>query len=120
MIARPAIRPGISLIEVLLSLAIFLLALVAIGRLVDIGVDSALDSQAQAVATRLCHSKLAEAEAGAVALDATIVRLLLVPATMTLLGRYNWWPAGPAHLVHIGHNPPAAPHAPKVRATTRT
>jgi RND superfamily putative drug exporter len=27
----------------------------------------------------------------AVALDATIVRLLLVPATMTLFGRYNWW-----------------------------
>ena len=31
----------------------------------------------------------------AVALDATIVRLVLVPATMTLLGRYNWWPARP-------------------------
>jgi RND superfamily putative drug exporter len=27
----------------------------------------------------------------AVALDATIVRLLLVPATMRLLGRWNWW-----------------------------
>lgn len=27
----------------------------------------------------------------AVALDATVVRLLLVPATMTLFGRYNWW-----------------------------
>ncbi len=27
----------------------------------------------------------------AVAVDATIVRLLLVPATMTLAGRYNWW-----------------------------
>jgi RND superfamily putative drug exporter len=23
--------------------------------------------------------------------DATIVRLVLVPATMTLLGRANWW-----------------------------
>jgi putative drug exporter of the RND superfamily len=31
----------------------------------------------------------------AVGLDATIVRLLLVPATMTLLGRYNWWAPGP-------------------------
>jgi RND superfamily putative drug exporter len=29
----------------------------------------------------------------AVALDATVVRLVLVPATMTMLGRYNWWPA---------------------------
>lgn len=27
----------------------------------------------------------------AVALDATIVRLTLVPATMVLLGRWNWW-----------------------------
>jgi len=27
----------------------------------------------------------------AVLIDATIVRLLLVPATMTILGRWNWW-----------------------------
>ncbi|HWH45006.1 MAG TPA: MMPL family transporter [Thermoleophilaceae bacterium] len=27
----------------------------------------------------------------AIALDATIVRLVLVPATMELLGRWNWW-----------------------------
>jgi RND superfamily putative drug exporter len=27
----------------------------------------------------------------AVALDATVVRLLLVPSTMALLGRANWW-----------------------------
>jgi RND superfamily putative drug exporter len=30
----------------------------------------------------------------AVVLDATVVRMLLVPATMTLLGRYNWWAPG--------------------------
>ncbi|GIF45483.1 putative membrane protein [Asanoa ferruginea] len=35
----------------------------------------------------------------AVLLDATIVRMLLVPATMTLLGRYNWW--APAWLARI-------------------
>ena len=29
--------------------------------------------------------------ATAIALDATIVRLVLVPATMTLLGKANWW-----------------------------
>ncbi|SDP05988.1 putative drug exporter of the RND superfamily [Pedococcus dokdonensis] len=29
--------------------------------------------------------------ATAVALDATLVRMLLVPATMTLLGDWNWW-----------------------------
>ncbi|MFI0350754.1 MMPL family transporter [Actinomadura sp. 9N407] len=36
----------------------------------------------------------------AVTLDATIVRMLLVPATMTLLGRYNWWLPRPLHRVH--------------------
>lgn len=30
-----------------------------------------------------------------VALDATLVRMLLVPATMTLLGRWNWWAPAP-------------------------
>jgi RND superfamily putative drug exporter len=31
-----------------------------------------------------------------VALDATLVRMLLVPATMTILGKWNWW--APRHL----------------------
>jgi trehalose monomycolate/heme transporter len=31
----------------------------------------------------------------ALLLDATIVRALLVPATMKLLGRWNWWAPGP-------------------------
>ncbi len=31
----------------------------------------------------------------ALLIDATIVRALLVPATMKLLGRYNWWAPGP-------------------------
>jgi len=31
----------------------------------------------------------------AVAIDATIVRALLVPATMQLLGKYNWWSPAP-------------------------
>lgn len=31
----------------------------------------------------------------AVAVDATLVRSLLVPATMRLLGRWNWWAPGP-------------------------
>ena len=35
----------------------------------------------------------------AVVLDATIVRALLVPATMRLMGRWNWW--APASLVHL-------------------
>jgi RND superfamily putative drug exporter len=31
----------------------------------------------------------------AVVIDATVVRTLLVPATMRLLGRANWWAPGP-------------------------
>jgi RND superfamily putative drug exporter len=36
----------------------------------------------------------------AVVLDATVVRLLLVPATMTLAGRYNWWAPAPLRRLH--------------------
>ncbi|HEV3228079.1 MAG TPA: MMPL family transporter [Solirubrobacteraceae bacterium] len=36
----------------------------------------------------------------AVALDATIVRALLVPSLMTLLGRWNWWAPGPLRRTH--------------------
>jgi putative drug exporter of the RND superfamily len=30
----------------------------------------------------------------AVFVDATIIRVLLVPATMRILGDWNWWPGG--------------------------
>jgi RND superfamily putative drug exporter len=36
----------------------------------------------------------------AVLIDATIVRCLLVPASMTLLGRWNWWAPGPLKRLH--------------------
>ncbi|MFN8084590.1 MAG: MMPL family transporter [Dermatophilaceae bacterium] len=36
----------------------------------------------------------------AVAIDATLVRMLLVPATMTLFGRWNWWAPGPLRRLH--------------------
>lgn len=44
--------------------------------------------------------------ATAVAVDATLVRMLLVPATMTLLGRWNWWAPAPLRRLHdrIGIN----------------
>jgi RND superfamily putative drug exporter len=31
----------------------------------------------------------------AVLIDATVIRILLVPATMRLMGRWNWWAPGP-------------------------
>ncbi len=40
------------------------------------------------------------AMATAVAVDATLVRCLLVPATMTLLGDWNWWAPGWLRRIH--------------------
>ncbi|MEU4423657.1 MMPL family transporter [Actinoplanes sp. NPDC024001] len=46
--------------------------------------------------------------AAAVLLDATIIRAVLLPAVMTLLGRANWWlPRGLRWLPEIAHEPPA-------------
>ena len=36
----------------------------------------------------------------AVLLDATVVRMLLVPATMKLLGHWNWWAPAPLRRFH--------------------
>jgi RND superfamily putative drug exporter len=36
----------------------------------------------------------------AVVIDVTLVRLLLVPATMTLLGDWNWWAPAPLRRLH--------------------
>jgi RND superfamily putative drug exporter len=44
----------------------------------------------------------------AIALDVTLVRALLVPATMQLLGKWNWWAPKWLHLSNpAGARPPA-------------
>ena len=58
-------RPGLTLLEVVIALAIFLFSLVAIYQLVSIGTDRALDVQQQAQASMLCQSKMNEVLAGA-------------------------------------------------------
>ncbi|MBO0890342.1 MAG: MMPL family transporter, partial [Acidothermales bacterium] len=40
----------------------------------------------------------------AVAVDATLIRVLLVPATMRLLGRANWWAPGPLRRLYARWN----------------
>jgi len=65
----PQGRPGLSLLEVLLSLTILLLSMVAIGRLVDFGADRGLEARLHSQGTRLAVAKLAEVEAGVVPLD---------------------------------------------------
>ncbi|MDX3853084.1 MMPL family transporter [Streptomyces sp. AK02-01A] len=63
--------------------------------------------------------------ATAVAIDATVVRCVLVPAVMTLLGRANWWAPAPLKRLHrhIGLNetvlPEPAPAAAPAQARTR-
>jgi putative drug exporter of the RND superfamily len=47
----------------------------------------------------------------AVAVDATVVRCLLVPATMTLLGDKNWWAPGPLRRLHDRYGLHEAPDA---------
>jgi RND superfamily putative drug exporter len=44
----------------------------------------------------------------AVVVDATIVRALLVPATMRLLGRWNWWAPAPLARLHARVSLPRA------------
>jgi RND superfamily putative drug exporter len=43
----------------------------------------------------------------AVVVDATIVRALLVPATMRLLGRWNWWAPAPLARLYARRSPAA-------------
>jgi general secretion pathway protein I len=59
-------RAGLSLIEVLVSLAIFLISLVALGQLVQIGTDRAIDVQERSQASTYCRSALAQVTAGIV------------------------------------------------------
>jgi putative drug exporter of the RND superfamily len=43
----------------------------------------------------------------AVFVDATIIRVLLVPATMRILGDWNWWPGGRKRTFKAGSSKPA-------------
>jgi putative drug exporter of the RND superfamily len=63
----------------------------------------------------------------AILLDATIVRTLLVPATMKLMGHWNWWAPAPLRRVHERFGlhepatapPPVAPEATAAPPATR-
>jgi RND superfamily putative drug exporter len=50
---------------------------------------------------------LATGLAAGILLDATLIRALLVPAVVSLFGRWNWWlPAIPARLLRVDPSPP--------------
>ncbi len=75
MMLRPAIlgsdavgsklRPALTLFEVVVAMAIFLMALVPLTRLVSLGGATALDIQHQAQASMLCQGKLDGVKCGA-------------------------------------------------------
>jgi RND superfamily putative drug exporter len=56
---------------------------------------------------------VASALAIGILLDATVIRALIVPAVITLMGRWNWWlPPWPARLLRV---PPSLPPRPAGR-----
>jgi RND superfamily putative drug exporter len=56
---------------------------------------------------------LATGLAAGILLDATVVRALLVPAVVSLFGKWNWWlPPGPAKLLRVRPSPEPATEAP--------
>lgn len=53
----------------------------------------------------------------AIAIDATIVRLILVPATMRLMGVWNWWLPGRSGTRAAGHGRHAQAHPARTQVT---
>jgi len=59
--------------------------------------------------------------AAGILLDATVIRMLLAPALVSLLGRWNWWlPAGLARLLRVAPSPLQAGFASVERAPLRS
>jgi general secretion pathway protein I len=59
-------RQGLSLLEVLVALAVFLMALVALGTLSSMGGKRALNVDETNLATQICQSKMNEVMAGSI------------------------------------------------------
>jgi type II secretion system protein I len=67
--SRPTRRHAISLLEVLVALAIFVMSLVALSQIIRLGADQAMEIENQARAVQMCKSKLDEIAAGIVPLQ---------------------------------------------------
>lgn len=59
-------RQGLTILEVLVAVAIFLMAVVVIGQLLQMAGERAMEVRFQSEAAQLCQSKLAELSAGAI------------------------------------------------------
>lgn len=79
-------RSGLTLLEVIVAMAIFLVALAAIGQLVRMGADRAMDAENTSLALQKCQSKLADFASGAEALGSQTS----VPFSDDDTGRWTW------------------------------
>jgi type II secretion system protein I len=68
---RITTRSGLTLLEVLVSVAIFLFSLVALSQLMSMATDRAREVQSQSRAVRLAQSKLNEVAAGVIAVNSS-------------------------------------------------
>lgn len=66
---KRGVRPALTLLEVVIALAVFLLAMTVFSQMLLRNGEIARDLQRQNLATRLCQSKLAEVVAGVVPLS---------------------------------------------------
>ena len=64
-------RAGLTLLEVVVSLAIFLFSITAITQLLTMSSDNVIEANRRTQAGLMCQSKMAEIVAGAVTLDST-------------------------------------------------
>jgi type II secretion system protein I len=62
------VRNGLTLLEVLVALGVFLVSFVALSQLIKMSGDRAVETQQQLQASRLCQSKMAEVIGGAMPL----------------------------------------------------
>jgi general secretion pathway protein I len=67
--SRSSVRPGVSLLEVLVALAVFMISIGAIIQLINTSADLSLEISERGEAGRLAQSKLAEVIAGIVPLS---------------------------------------------------
>ncbi len=61
-------REGMTLLEVLVAMAVFLIALAGIAQLIEFGTNNSVEAARVTTGTRLCQSKMAEVEAGVVSI----------------------------------------------------
>jgi type II secretory pathway pseudopilin PulG len=69
VLRRPSRRPGLSLLEVIISLAVFLMALVGIGFLVGLAGNTAQEAHFRSQAALHCQAILDEVIGGAIGLE---------------------------------------------------